>query len=320
MVRKKRIVSRCRSFDRRSDAVRWAREIEAQADRLGELGDVRLASKLTLGDILMRYRDQVSPTKRGAYSERARIMGIVRRNVGGQSLAKLASADLAKYRDERLQKVTPATVLRELNLISHALDVATLEWGLPLSHNPAKLIRRPCVNNERTRRLLDGEESLLLAACDAGQTAHMKPIIIFALETGMRRGEILSLCWSDVELSRRVVHVRQSKTGASRTIPLTRRATLILQNMTSFGEAPGTPVFPLNANAVRLAFQRIRARAGISDLRFHDLRHEAISRLFERGLQMFEVAAISGHRGMRMLQRYTHLRATDLVTKLDQLS
>ena len=317
MVRRKRTVARCRSFDRRIDAIRWARELEAVADRSAELGGA-LAAKLTLSDLLIRYRDQVSPTKRGACPEQVRISAMARKAIGGRPLSKLTSADLATYRDERLREVAPATVLRELNLLSHVMDVATREWGLPLPYNPAKLVRRPTVRNERKRRLTEGEEERLLVACDAGRNRLMKPLLILALETAMRRGEILNLKWADVDLARRIAHVHLSKNGESRAVPLTQHASETLQQMAGRQTDAGALVFPLSANAVRLAFERIRTRAGIANLRFHDLRHEAISRLFEHGLHVLEVAAISGHRELRMLRRYTHLRASDLVAKLDQ--
>ena len=219
-----------------------------------------------------------------------------------------------------MREVAAATVLRELNLISHTLDIATKEWGLPLPYNPAKLVRRPLVRNERSRRLTEGEEVRLLAACDIGRTTWMKPLIVLALETGMRRGELLDLKWTDLDLSRRIAHVRRSKNGEHRAVPLTRRATATLAEMQETTPNLTGPVVPVSGNAVRLAFERIRARAGLADVRFHDLRHEAISRLFEFGLRELEVAEISGHRELRMLRRYTHLRASDLVAKLDQLA
>jgi len=105
---------RCKSFDKRSDATRWARALEAEADRSGWVADTRLAEKTTLGEILTRYRDQVSPTKRSAHTEKARINAMVRRPIAHRTLAKLTSSDVASYRDERLKDVAPATVVREL--------------------------------------------------------------------------------------------------------------------------------------------------------------------------------------------------------------
>jgi integrase len=239
----------------------------------------------------------------------------VRCAIAHRTLAKLTSSDVATYRDERLRTVAPATIVRELNTISHAIEIATREWGLWLPRNPVKLVRRPPVPRGRTRRFKQGEEESLLAACDRGRTPLLKPLIIIAIETGMRRGELLDLRWEHVDLKICVAHLPLTKNGDSRDVPLSRRAVETLQVLRA-AEARHERVFPITGNAVRLAFEHLRERAGMSDFHFHDLRHEAISRLFEKGLNIAEVSAISGHRELKMLQRYTHLRAADLVARL----
>ena len=113
MVRRRGVPPRCKSFDKRTDATRWARELETEADRSGWVADTRLAEKTTLGELLTRYRDQVSPTKRSAHTEIARINAMVRRPIAHRTLAKLTSADIATYRDERLKDVAPAMRLRQ---------------------------------------------------------------------------------------------------------------------------------------------------------------------------------------------------------------
>jgi hypothetical protein len=184
MVRRRGVPPRCKSFDKRTDATRWARELEAEADRSGWVADTRLAEKTTLGELLTRYRDQVSPTKRSAHTEKSRINAILRRPITHRMLAKLSSADVATYRDERLKDVAPATVVRELNTLSHAIEIALREWGLWLPRNPVKMVRRPTVPQGRKRRLEDGEEERLLAACDRGRTPLLKQLVILAIETG----------------------------------------------------------------------------------------------------------------------------------------
>jgi integrase len=226
MVRRRGVPPRCKSFDKRTDATRWARELEAEADRSGWVADTRLAEKTTLGELLTRYRDQVSPTKRSALTERSRINAMLRRQIVHRTLAKLTSADIATYRDERLKNAAP------------------------------------------------------------------------------------------VHLAKRIVHLPLTKNGESRDVPLSRRATETLTVLSKNRQPNADLVFPMSGNSVRLAFERLRARAKMSDFHFHDLRHEAITRLFERGLNIAEVSAISGHKELRMLQRYTHLRAIDLVSRL----
>lgn len=314
-VRRRGVPPRAKSFDSKTQAERWARELEAEADRSGWVADTRAAEKTTLKELLTRYRDEVTPTKRGAVSERARINSIVRCPIAHRTLAKLTSSDVASYRDERLKSVAPATIVRELNTISHAIEVASREWGLWVPRNPVKLVRRPPVPRGRTRRFKDGEEDALLSACDRGRTPLLKPLIVIAIETGMRRGELLDLSWQHVDLKRCVAHLPLTKNGDSRDVPLSRRSVETLRQLRA-DDPKRELVFPMTGNAVRLAFEHLRVRAGMSDFHFHDLRHEAISRLFEKGLNIAEVSAISGHRELKMLQRYTHLRAVDLVSRL----
>ena len=234
MVRRRGVAPRCKSFDKRTEAVRWARQIESEADRSGWVADTRLAEKTTLGELLTRYRDQVSPTKRSAHTEKSRINAILRRPITHRTLAKLTSAEVATYRDERLRDVAPATVVRELSTLSHAIEIALREWGLWLPRNPVKMVRRPTVPQGRNRRLEDGEEERLLAACDRGRTRLLKQLVILAIETGMRRGELLELRWEHVHLAKRIVHLPLTKNGESRDVPLSRRAT---DTLTALSEA-----------------------------------------------------------------------------------
>ena len=332
MVRKKGTIPRCKSFDRRTDAVAWAAQLEAEANRAGMVGDASLPHRVTLGDVMLRYRDQRSPNKRGARSEQARLTAMARRSIAQCTLAKLTSSQIATYRDERLQEVAPATVLRELSLMRTALEVATTEWGIPLPHNPVAPVRRPTVRNERSRRVHRDEEARLLEACEAGRRSNwMKPILILAIETAMRRSEMLALTWADADLINRTAYVRRSKNGDARDIPLSRRAVKALQGVRrlqvdrgafesscgDFESEHGRFVFSFTASAIRLAFERIRTRARCSNLHFHDLRREAVTRFIERGLNLIEAAHISGHRDVRMLRRYVVPQVSTLLVKLD---
>jgi integrase len=316
-VRRKGMAPRAKSFDQKSDAEKWARSLETELDRCGALPDTKVAEATTLAQILTRYRDEVSPRKRSAVSEVARINAILRRDICHRTLALLTTSDVAQYREARLRTVAAATVTRELNTISHAVDTATRDWGIYLPRNPCKLVRRPSAPRGRDRRLLPGEEARLLAAVDHGRNIYLRPLIVLAIETGMRRGELLGLEWKDVDLEIGVAHLQLTKNGEARSVPLSIRARRVLQSLrderTDTSEARPLPT---TASAVAQAWGHLRVRAGMPDLHFHDLRHEAVSRLFERGLNIMEVASISGHKELSMLKRYTHLRAVDLVAKL----
>ena len=159
----------------------------------------------------------------------------------------------------------------------------------------------------------DGEYERLEQASKLTKNQHIWPIVVFAIETGMRRGEILGLTWDNIDLKRRTAFLPLTKNGSSREAPLSIGAVCVLQQQRSRTD---THPFPVNSNAFRLAWDRLRGRAGLNDLRFHDLRHEAISRFFGMGLSILEVALISGHKDVKMLFRYTHLRVDSVVSKL----
>ncbi|CAA7626393.1 conserved hypothetical protein [Magnetospirillum sp. UT-4] len=316
MVRRKGIKPRSKSFDRKNDAEKWARDLEAEIDRCAYLPDTKPAETLTLSKLMTRYLAEVTPTKRGAAVETTRIRAMLKRDIMHRTLALLTSADLCAYRDERLKAVAAATVVREINTISHALDTAMKDWGIYLPMNPCKLVRRPAVSRGRDRRLEGDEEQRLMAACERGRITWLKPMVVLAIETGMRRGELLSMRWDEIDLDRRVVHLPITKNGSSRDVPLSSVAVATLKGLHDGPDRHPDVVFSVSPNAVRLAWERLRTRAGLRDMNFHDLRHEGVSRLFEKGFDVMEVSAISGHKTLSMLKRYTHLRAEDLALRL----
>lgn len=315
-VRRRGMKPRARSFDSKLDAEKWARDLEAQVDRFGSAPDTKILETTTLHDLLERYQREVSPTKRGFVQESQRIDVLRRHELAHRTMVGLSQQDIASFRDERLQIVAASTTVRELAILSHVVEVAIRDWGLPLNRNVVKMIRRPAIRNERSRRLADDEEERLLAGCDAGKIPCFKTLLIVAIETGMRRGELLGLRWSDISHNRRVATLHMTKNGEGREVPFSQRAYQALADWKSNALVDGSTIFPLSAGSLEQAWRRLLVRVSIADLRFHDLRHEAVSRLFERGLNVMEVSSISGHKELRMLRRYSHLRAEDLVNRL----
>jgi integrase len=196
-----------------------------------------------------------------------------------------------------------STLLRELSIVQHLYSIANKEWGMNIP-NPIKNIQKPSLNNRRERRL-NNEEYNFLVKGNRPQ-AVLRNIIEVALETAMRRSEILNIRPENIK--GHTLLIPFTKNGHPRTIPLTKKALYILEST----QLP----FPYTANALRLAWDRLKKKGNIKDLHFHDLRHEAISRFFEKGLSIPEVALISGHKDVRMLFRYTHLKAEDILRKL----
>ena len=205
---------------------------------------------------------------------------------------------------------------RELLVLRHVFEVARREWAIPIRENPFKRIRLPQDARPRERRLLGEDETKLYAAIGKRSSWYLRPLLVLLVETGMRRGELLSIRWRDVDFANGTALILMTKNGHPRRIPLTPNALKTLESLPQRDER----LFPVDSNAIRLAWERLRARAGLTDLRLHDLRHEAVSRFFELGLTVPEVAMISGHREPRMLCRYTHLQPEQVSLKLRRLS
>jgi len=307
---------RCKSFDSKTEAEKWARELETQVDKFGAAPDTRILESTTLGALMQRYAEEVSPSKRGATQEIQRLGVLQRHDLAYRTLIGLSQQDIASFRDERLRTVKPATAVRELAILSHVLDVAMRDWGYPLAQNVVKMIRRPTINNARSRRLSASEEQRLLTACDDGRVECFRALVIVAIETGMRRGELLGLRWSDISHNRRVISLALTKNGTSREVPLSTRAYEALMSLHHNDSVDQYMPFGMTISAFDQTWKRVIKRSGIIDLKFHDLRHEAVSRFFELGLNVMEVSTISGHKALSMLKRYTHLSADSLVSRL----
>ena len=317
-IRKKGYPPQVRTFSTRAAAERWARAVEHEMDR-GSFTSHNEAESTTLAELLERYLAEVTPLKRGAGPESARIRALLRQTLAQRIVAGVRGVDIARYRDERLKVVSPGTVKRELVVMAHLFEVARREWGIPIA-NPVRDIKTPADNKARDRRLQLGlgdqenEETRLLRACRAARNTNLLPIVRLALETAMRQGELLGLRWEHVNIAKRIAHLPETKNGEARTVPLSTTAVETLRSLPR--NLNGQVFAGLTSEAVKQSFVRAVRRAGIEDLRFHDLRHEATSRLFERGLNIMEVASITGHKDLRMLRRYTHLQAEDLAKKL----
>lgn len=311
-IRKSGFPSLTKTFPTKAVAMRWALEQE----RAVELEGVPIFSldhkKAVLEELLRRYQAEIASKKRGAKQEFYLIRALQRSTLGSLTLPKLTSSIIAIHRDRRLKSVSPGTVRRELALLRHCLEVARREWGIPISRNPVAGIQMPSPSPARERRLSDGEMERLLTASGAARAWYLKPIIELALETGMRRSELLSIRRSNTDFATALVWLPMTKNGRGRNVPLSGRAIEILRELPETDDL----FFPVSTVALRQAWDRLMRRTGLPNFRFHDLRHEAISRYFEKGLSVPEVALISGHRDPRMLFRYTHLRPEDVAKKL----
>lgn len=277
---------------------------------------------LPVKNALDKYRTQVSILKKGYAQEKYRIEQIGRSFLGQKIVREVTSVDIATYRDQRLLEINPrtkkplstATVRLEMSLLSNFFDIGRIEWGI-CDGNPVANVRKPKIPPGRDRRLTAREDRLILRYSHNHSNAELYSIVVLALETAMRQGEILNLQWENLNLKTRVAHLPETKNGTKRDVPLSLKAreALIRLGVQSRGK-----VFKYTAEGLKSTWRFMLRKLSIEDLHFHDLRHEAISRLFELGsLDMMEVAAISGHKSLAMLKRYTHLKAQRLVRKLE---
>jgi len=310
LVRRKGESAKTQTFPSKTLAQQWARSVESQIDK-GTYVDRTEAESTTLGELIDRYLSEITPSKKGIKQETYRLQSL-KKALGHLIVASIQSKHIATYRDVRLKDgKSGTTVLHELSYLSQIFDVALKDWGIPLASNPAQLVRRPAKAKGRNRRVEKGELALLLYALR--NAPEVKAIVQLAVETGMRRSELLSLQWENVDMVSRFVWLPDTKNGDSRAVPLSLRALQILEDI---GKQPTGAVFITKPDSVSQAFNRACKRANLADLRFHDLRHEATSRFFERGLNTMEVSSITGHKTLSMLKRYTHLKAADLALKL----
>ncbi|WP_245431456.1 site-specific integrase [Mesorhizobium atlanticum] len=290
--------------------------METQADRQ-ELAPSRKELKgITLGDLVRRYRTEIVASKKGADIETIVLDAFLRHPICRKSLVDLGTSDFASYRDERLKTIAATSLKRQLAPVNNMFELARTEWKIPLK-NPLVDLALKTNDNRRERRLREGEMGRLVEAGKKTRNPFVLPVIRFAIETAMRRSEILKLRWCDIDLARGTATILETKNGHSRNIPLTSGALDVVRTLAApTGQESFSRVFPLSALALRLCWDRLTERADINDLNFHDLRHEAISRLFELGLTAPEVASISGHRDMRMLFRYAHASHASIRAKL----
>jgi integrase len=303
-----------RTFTSKRDAEIWARALEAQADRGALPPDLREAGRTTVGEALDRYAREVSAAKKGAKQEAWRIAWLKRQPIARRTLANTRGADVAELRNAMTSQGLAANTTRlALALLSHLWTTARTEWRMEGLANPVQSIRKPSTTGTaRDRRLAHGEQALLVNAAQDGPR-WLAPAIALAIETAARRGELARLTWADVDLEGAQARLRDTKNGRSRTIPLTPAAQRALE---ALPRSERGRILPIAPDQLTKQFQAACRRAGLEGLRFHDLRHEATSRLFEAGLSIVEVAAVTGHETLQMLKRYTHPRTADIAAKL----
>jgi integrase len=321
------------TFKRLTDAKKWGGQTEA-AIREGRYFKTTEARKHTVADAITRYKDSVLPAKRDGKKQEAQLDWWAD-EIGPYTLADVSPALLGESRDKLAQERAPATVVRYLAALSHVFTIAVREWGW-LEDNPMRKVRKPKEPRGRVRFLsedeinangeeIEGERTRLLNACKKSSNTYLHTIVVLALSTGMRQGEILNLRWPDVDLNTGRIILHETKNGERRVVPLLGRARELLKELSKVrrldtdllfpGRNPEKPVF------IRTPWLEAVKDAGIDDLKFHDLRHSAASYMLMSGASLGEIAELLGHKTLQMVKRYSHLsesHAAGVVARMNE--
>lgn len=326
-IRRQGFPSKSKVFPTQKEALAWARTIEAGMDR-GVLLTATEAERTTFKQLAKRFREEFAPEhyrKREDEKEAWRFqLDRLEDFFGEYCLLAIDQTLIGQFRDERQTPpagskraaVKGSTVRKELFLLSKVFGFAQKDCNIMLPRgNPVEHVRKPADGKARERRLKADEWTKLEAECKKSRNKYLYPALVFSVETAMRQGEMLYFFWADLDKKNGIAMLRETKNGETRAAPISATA------IAALGSLPCTlhkPVFNLRREALYHAFIAAAERAGIDDYTWHDLRHESLSRLAERGdLSLLELASISGHKTLQMLKRYTHLQAADLAKKLN---
>lgn len=303
-----------KTFTSKKDAKAWANMVQSEMERNLYICRVD-AEKTTISEALDRYIKEYIPRLAHPNREKNRAKRIKQYPINKLVMSGVYGKDIQDFiKDRQSEGASPNTIRLDLALISNLYRVAKSSWGMESIQNPVSYTIKPKLPQGRNRRLTLEEEKNLMDKA----SAKLAPTIQFALETAMRREEIASLTWEQIDLQKRVALLLATKNGTARKVPLSPKAVEILKKLHPENVTPITgSVFKMTGNAIAQAMSKVRKRANIEDLRFHDFRHEAVSRFFENtDLDVMEIREISGHKSMQMLARYSHLRTDRLADRL----
>ena len=329
-VRLKGFPAQQATFERLTDARRWAQQTEA-AIREGRHFKTTEAKRRTLGELIDRYIKDILPTKPKNSKNRTLHLNWWKEELGKYSLAEISPALIAEKRDKLANGITrrhikrsPSTVVRYMAALSHALTIAVKEWGW-LDDSPIRKVTKPKEPRGRVRFLSDEERSRFLDECKNSEHPYLYITAVLALSTGARRMEIFGLDWKSVDLNRGVITLDVTKNGERRVLPLVSHALELMKQHAKVRHVSSALVFPgknIDKPAdLRAPFENALKRAGITDFRWHDLRHSCASYLAMNGASLAEIAEILGHKTLQMVKRYAHLseaHTSKVVTRMNE--
>ncbi len=282
-VRRKGYKPAYRTFDTQRDAQKWAGRVESEMDS-GAFQDRTAAASTLFSTALERYRKEIVCSKLHPYQEHRRIDRWLKNDLSFRTFGNLRGTDFAQYRDERRSAGRAENTIRlELQLVSHMYEIARKEWGMDGLQNPIDNIRKPGGSRARDRRLIGDEFERLVGVLSSHPNKFVAPAFELAIETSLRQGTLFKLQWEWVDVQARVIKIplamrEVANKGVPPILPLSKRASAVLAALENGfeGRKPNGPVLDTTANAVICAWKRTLKKLGITDLRWHDLRHEAV--------------------------------------------
>ena len=305
LIRRKNYVGpRSRTFLSRDLAESWADAVEERTKKV--FRDI----PITLGEAINDYINGPLLMHRSAENEKYPLRVTAESWLGDIPLKDLQIKHFAVWRDERLLKVKPNTVMRELRILRVLIDWARDERGVEIKDNPARHLRVRGTGDARAPFFTNEDEKRLLYELSQMSNKNHLRLTKLALATGFRRSELLNLTWKNIDLKKNKIYVQRKECAARggpnsmRIVPLPSNAKKLLRSF----ESKEGKVFSFTKGAARNGFDKARKRAGLETLRFHDLRHIAISRMWSSGMNALEISACSGHSDIKMLMRYSHFQ------------
>lgn len=314
IVRIKGHKTRTKVFPKKAMADRWERITEEEILN-GTL--IPKASKILISDLISWYIREYTHRKRAAKSERSHLQ-IVSDKLGGLLAATLTPEEIINYVDKRLETVSSDSVRKELSKLSVVLSTAITLGKIELQANPVHIAKDILKVTKTLSKGVRRDRRITSKEIEIFEQSRIGPIVMFAIETAMRRGEIANIKKEHISWEDKTLYIPETKTDRVRTIPLSPRALLVLKNLDVKEKSNSYDnIWGMRPGYISDAFAEIRDANGIKDLRFHDLRHEGTTRLFERGFPIEKVAMITGHEDWSSLKRYTHLSAKDVAKELE---
>ena len=302
-----------KTFLKKANASNWAKEIEYQLDR-EQYEDFSESVRITLGELITRYRDEITPTKKGAKEEKYKLNFILRNKIVKCRVLSLKTKQILEFKNDIKETRAASTVNKYIHYIYTIWETARVQWDIALpSRNPASLVSKEKIKTKIDRILSPDEYQDLLVAARKSNLPFLADIIEFAYITAMRFGEITKLEVKDIDFHKSIAKLLDTKNGEDRAVPLTKRA-LEICNKYRFRNA----LFDIKRDQFRHYYEQACRRAKIKDFRFHDLRACAITNLFLRGWSIAEVSVVSGHKSWSELKRYTRIKPLDLVKKINE--